>query len=198
MPGFEVILLPERWLDGLTQAQVEAVLIRRMGVVHIGARTRGLLLAIGWNTLGASLAYFLSGGIASVAGLVTFGLWFTLWNFLGLLLLPTPSQRGVFSGDAFALKNGAEMTTLGSLLQTLDRDQDDEPARSRGVETYFHPLPSVERRMALLTAGGTQEIGAWHSARMAIYLSWAGISFLSRAVHCNCGRPDVWVFLPSD
>ncbi len=198
LPGLERVILPERWTQTLTPQQNEAIMLRRVGVLANGSRLRGLLLALGWNSVGFCLAALLSSNVASVAGLITCGLWFTLWNFAGLLILPTPSQRGVFSGDAFALRHGSDKPTLETLIQTLDRDQDDEYARAQGVETYFHPLPSVERRIALLNAGGTQDIGAWHGARMAIYLSWAGMSFLSRAVHCNCGRPDVWVFLPSD
>ena len=181
---------------------MQAIVLRRVGVLANGSRLRGLLLALGWNTVGFCLAALLSHDVSHVAGLVTCSLWFTLWNFAGLLILPPPSQRGVFSGDAFALRHGTDKPaikqTLETLIQTLDRDQDDEYTRAQGVETYFHPLPSVERRIALLNTGGAQEIGAWHGARMAIYLSWAGMSFLSRTVHCNCGRPDVWVFLPSD
>jgi hypothetical protein len=33
---------------------------------------------------------------------------------------------------------------------------------------------------------------------MMLYLSWAGIGGLSRAVHCNVGRPPLWVLLPGD
>ena len=39
---------------------------------------------------------------------------------------------------------------------------------------------------------------AWHLARTALYLSHAGLSLLPRAVHCNAGRPELWVYLPSD
>ena len=199
LPGLERSILPERWREEFSLEELEIVSLRRTGVVQNGSRTRGILLAVGWNTLGFCLAALLTGSLASVAGLVTFSLWFTLWNFLGLLVLPVPSQHGVFGGDAFAMQQGARRPSLETLLRKLDRDQDDEYARSQSVETYFHPLPSVERRLAQLDTGQTSpQVGAWQGARMAIYLSWAGIGLLSRAVHCNCGRPDVWVFLPSD
>lgn len=198
LPGLERVIVPERWQREFSAEEAAAIRLRRTGILDNGSRWRGLALAIGWNFAGFCLACLLSGGGASVAGLVTGSLWFTLWSFLGLLLLPPPSQRGVFSGDAFALRQGAAAQTLETVIQRLDRDQDDEPARERGIETYFHPIPSVERRLALLDAGGSRAVGCWHGARMAIYLSWAGVSFLSRAVHCNCGRPDVWVFLPCD
>jgi len=47
-------------------------------------------------------------------------------------------------------------------------------------------------------AVGPHGWAAWHAARTALYLSWAGVGLLGRAVHCNLGRPEVWVFLPSD
>lgn len=198
LPGRERILLPERWLKTFSPEQREAILLRRIGVVRDGSRTRGLLLAMGWNLAGACLAHALAGGVASVASLVAFALWFTLWNFVGLLALTTASQRGVFGADAFALRRGASAGTLREAMRRLDRDQDDEHARPRWAETFFHPIPSVQRREARLERGGAQRGGAWHAARMAVYLSWAGVGLLSRAVHCNCGRPEVWVFLPCD
>lgn len=32
----------------------------------------------------------------------------------------------------------------------------------------------------------------------AVFLSWAGMGLLSRAVHCNSGRPELWALLPCD
>ncbi len=199
VPGFETLVVPARWQKVFSPEEWALILRRRSGSLTTGARNRGLALALGFNTIGFALACALSGGTASVAGLVSTSLWFTLWSFVGLLVLPTPSQQGVFATDAFARARGEDTATLSEVIRKLDRDQDDEPARPDGVERIFHPLPSVERRLARLSAPETAAApGAWHAARMAIYLSWAGMSFLSRAVHCNAGRPDAWVFLPSD
>ncbi len=33
---------------------------------------------------------------------------------------------------------------------------------------------------------------------MSLFLSWACFGFLSRAVHCNSGIPELWVLLPCD
>ena len=197
LPGRESVILPAHWVEQLTPEQLELVLLRKRGVVRSGSRTRGLLLGFGWNLAGFCLALVLSGGVSSVAGLITCSLWFTLWSFLGLLLLPRPSQKGVFGGDQYALQHGAAPELLESVIRKLDQDQDDEYARSERVERTFHPLPSVERRLQSFTKP-LLGFDAWHGARMAIYFSWAGLSFLSRAVHCNSGRPDVWVLLPSD
>jgi hypothetical protein len=197
LPGQERVLIPAHWQETLTPEQCQVVLLRKLGTVQTGARTRGLLLAFGWNLAGFCLALALTGGLGSVGQLVTVSLWFTLWSFLGALLLPAPSQRGIFEADQYALENGASRAALESVIRQLDTLQDDEPARSEWVERIFHPLPSVERRLQRLGSPSTG-YGAWHGARMALYFSWAGLSLLSRAVHCNAGRPDVWVFLPSD
>jgi dolichol kinase len=197
-PGFERVIIPSRWQEMFPPEQWAAVRLRKAGVVRSGSRARGLLLALAFNTVGFALAYGLGGGTASVSGLVATSLWFTLWQFVGLLILPAPSQRGVFEADTFARANGVSADTLAEIIHRLDQDQDDEPARPSGVEKIFHPLPSVDRRIARLSEPEITGAGTWHAARMSIYLSWAGMSFLSRAVHCNSGRPDAWVFLPSD
>jgi hypothetical protein len=40
--------------------------------------------------------------------------------------------------------------------------------------------------------------GTWNAARTTVAISPAGLGLLGRAVHCNCGRPSLWVFLPID
>jgi hypothetical protein len=64
------------------------------------------------------------------------------------------------------------------------------------VETMFHLIPALSRRLEALSAAEGPRIGAWHAARSALYLSWAGFGFLSRAVHRNSGRPELWALLP--
>lgn len=197
VPGREELILPARWQELFAPEQLHTVFLRKIGTLRSGSRTRGVLLAFGWNLAGFSLALILSHGMASLAQLVTFSLWFTLWSFLGLLLLPVPSQRGVFLADRYALQNGSTEVVLEAVIRRLDLDQDDEYSRPALVERYFHPLPSVERRLQSLASTQTG-FNAWQAARMAIYLSLGGLSFLCRAVHCNSGRPEAWVFLPSD
>ncbi len=40
--------------------------------------------------------------------------------------------------------------------------------------------------------------GFWNVARTTLFLSWACGGFLARAVHCNIGRPELWVLFPTD
>jgi hypothetical protein len=197
-PGAETLVVPSHWLDRLPTAQWQAQLARRRAALATGSRRRGVLLALGWNLAGFAVALLASGGeIVSVVDVVELSLWFTLWSFLGLLLLPTPSRRGVLEVDASARANGVPADDLRALFSSLDRWQDDEPTRPRGIETVFHPVPARSVRIAALAAPTTMR-GAWHAARMALPLSWAGLGLLGRAVHCNSGRPALWVMLPGD
>lgn len=193
------VVVPRAWRDTFSAETFDLLVKRKRRLVEQGSTLYGLLAAVLWNTLGFVLAYLAAGGTASVAGLVSFSLWSTLWAFLGVLVLPTLSRRAVFQGDALAAAAGQEVSLLTDALQALDRDQDDEYRRGRAVETVFHPIPSVARRIERLeTREPAPDLAFWHVARTALYLSWANLSFLSRAVHCNIGRPEAWVFLPSD
>lgn len=198
LPGRERVVLPGHWLDRLPAPLLQAQRARRESARESGARTRGVLLALAWNLVGFALSTSAPGAdVGSVSGLVTVSLWFTLWSFLGLLILPTPSRAGVLEVDRDVLRRGIRPHDLQGLIQLLDRWQDDEPARPSGVETIFHPVPSVTTRRESL-AGGPAPHGAWHAARMALLLSWPCLGLLARAVHCNSGRPELWVMLPGD
>jgi hypothetical protein len=119
----------------------------------------------------------------------------TLWTFLGLLTLPTLSRQASYAIDRSVIDQGASAATLHETVKTQDLFQDDEPTRSALIETIFHPVPSVDNRRA--ESAGTFPI-AWHAARMTLFVSWACMGMLVRAVHCNVGRPELWVMLPTD
>ncbi len=191
------LIVPQMWQKELSDEAFGVLVKRKMALIENGSRLGGVVLALVWNLTGFLLAYGLAGTLATVAGLVSFSLWSTLWAFLGVLVLPTLSKRGVFAGDALALAGGADEGVLITAIEQLDRDQDDEYSRAAGVETIFHPVPSAARRVAKLNVPAATW-GLWHVARVALYLSWANLSLLPRAVHCNIGRPEVWVLLPSD
>lgn len=198
LPGRELLVLPEAWLRALRPDELSIQLARRQAAVATGSRLRGVLLALAWNLAGFTLSARLTeSDTASLSGLVTTSLGFTLWSFLGLLLLPTPSRSGVFEVDQAMRAQDFSPAAVESLLRTLDARQDGESVRPAGVETIFHPVPALLSRLESLPTRAPG-IGCWHAARMALPLSWAGLGFLSRAVHCNCGRPELWVLLPGD
>lgn len=201
--GMEKLVLPARWLTELTPEQLAAQLARRIGALQRESRARGVWLALIWNFAGFWIAASLAGGavgISSARGLFETILYFNLWAFLGLLVLPSFSRPGVYEVDRFAREQGVSEELLGATIEALDKLQDNEPERSRLIETIFHPIPSVNNRLLKLSRKHVRgaSIGAWHGARMALYLSWACLSFLSRAVHGNVGKTETWVMLPGD
>ncbi|MEM7234983.1 MAG: hypothetical protein AAF517_22580, partial [Planctomycetota bacterium] len=198
LPGREQVLLPSRWRTQLSAQSRVALLERFQSIVRSGSHRRGLSCAIAWNVVGFSAASYLPGaGFESGAALVTTILWFTLWSFLGLLLLPTVSRIAVRSADRVAIRDGSSAKTLSQAIEELREITRGEAQRSAGVESIFHPVPSPGRR-PIREAAETNERAPWHVARTALFLSWAGLGLLSRAVHCNCGRPELWAFLPNE
>jgi hypothetical protein len=198
LPGKERLILPAAWLEHLSADVVTMQVTRRLGVIATGTRARGVGLAVVWNVVGFTLASQLpNANLTNATGLINAGLWFTLWSFLGLLLLPTLNRPGVLEADRFALSRGIGEEMMERGMIELDRLQDDEPNRSRWIERVFHPIPSVTNRMEALQSA-TVKRGAWQGARITLYLSWVCFGFLSRAVHCNVGRPELWVLFPGD
>ncbi len=205
LPGRAAAVMPAAWRERLTDSERHAQRLRRLAIVASGARTRGLVVALAWNVAGFVGAYALTvgAGPVGVAHVVSLALAATLWSFVGVLVLPSVSRPAVHAADAAALETGADRDSMTGLIRALDVDQDDEPARDPRIQAIFHPIPSVESRIAALDLErnrgyAERPFTAWHAARTALYLSWATLGLLGRAVHCNSGRPDAWVFLPSD
>jgi hypothetical protein len=189
-------VMPRLWDRILPSDALELALFRR-GAAKI-ARLRGLALAISFNLLGFwACSYLPNAGVETLSQLLTTSLGFTLWSFLGLLILPTPSREGVFELDRAARIQGFPPDRFEAVVRELDQLSDDEPNRALGIEAIFHPVPSVERRLQKYKQASIS-VGAWNAARYALYLSWPCLGFLNRAVHCNSGRPELWAMLPVD
>ena len=192
------IIVPERWITLLGSAAFEVVRSRQQFAVLTGSWRRGRALAVGFTWAGIVAAAVLVGGerIGSAQGVVEMSLVFTLWSFLGLLVLPTPSRAGVAEVDGAVRQSGIDEQLVDETILKLDTLQDAETQRPAGIELIFHPIPSVRSR----TEGPSRKHirGYLGAARGAVYLSASGLGLLGRAVHCNCGRPALWVFLPSD
>lgn len=196
LPGRDRTMLSAAWDEETARVQR----VRREAVRQSGARTLGIVGAALFDLVGLAVVLFAtSASVTSVAGVASVSLWVTLWSFLGLLVLPSLSRRAVIAADRSAVSGGIDRDELTPVLRRLDAAQEDEPRRRRLVETIFHPVPSLEGRIAALGAeSGPALPQAWNMARAALFLSWASLGLLSRAVHCNCGRPALWVLFPGD
>jgi hypothetical protein len=194
----KIVLLPMRWREVLDSEAFRVAVQRRQMAITTGSWRRGRLLSLAFTLAGIIVAATIVGSsqLASAQGIVNFSLIFTLWSFLGLLTLPTPSRRGVAEVDHALLAHGGDRTVLERTITHLDNFQDRERERPPLIETVFHPVPSVQARLHGPHATGIR--GAWNAARTTVAISPAGLGLLGRAVHCNCGRPALWVFLPID
>lgn len=192
------VLMPEHWLRAIGQPGFAIMLRRRQAAIQSGSWRRGRFLAVAFTWLGAAAAGLIVGSerLGTAAGVIEMSLIFTLWSFVGLLILPTLSRAGVAEIDAVLRRSELDGTLLDETVQRLDQLQDAETERPSGVEMIFHPVPSVENRIEGPSTHHAR--GFLDAARSAVFLSASGLGLLGRAVHCNCGRPALWVFLPSD
>jgi hypothetical protein len=201
--GMEKLILPAKWLSELTPEQLAVQIVRRIGAVQRESRARGVWLAGLWNFAGFWIAASLAGGAAGVSsarGLFETILYFNLWAFLGLLVLPSLSRPGVYEVDRFAREQGVPEDLLGGTIEMVDKLQDSEPEHNRWIEMIFLSIPSVNNRLLKLSRKHVRgaNFGAWQSSRMALYLSWACLSFLSRTIPSMVGKTEMWVMPPSD
>ena len=189
------IVIPQAWLE-FSVEQLAMAIARRALAIESGSYRRGVVTAVVWNTVGFLLCSLMpQAGLVTVAGLVTTVCWFTLWSFIGLLVLPTVSRNASLKIDQLLAQRGASADWIQATASSMDQLQDGEPERPPLIETIFHPIPSVSRRG---NEAAVARFGAWNVARTTLFLSWGCLGFLSRAVHCNVGRPELWTMLPSD
>lgn len=189
------IVIPKAWLSFPTE-KLAMAMARRALAISSGSYTRGLIVAFIWNVGGFLLCSYLPGaGLATVSALVITLCGFTVWSFLGLLTLPTVSRNASVRLDQALVERGMPLELISQTASAMDQLQDDEPQRPTLVEIIFHPVPSVSSRNRQRSVRG---IAAWNVARTTLFFSWACLGFLSRAVHCNLGRPELWMMLPTD
>ena len=199
------LFLPKKWFESLDTSLLQLWANRKTAILQSGLYQAGLVKALLFSGLGwvVCLGFTHVSGY-SFADHLTMIFSYTLWCFLGTLVLPSLSKTAIFRADKQVV-TPENKNHLIKLMTQLDQWQDDEPSRSVWIERIFHPLASVESRTLALEAvhysDKTPSIGlfeGWNIARTSLYLSWAGFSLLHRSVHCNVGRPQLWVLLPTE
>ncbi len=169
---------------------------RRHHLQRLGLPTAGVIIAVAFNSTGFLLvSNWLRHPLGTVSGLVELALWFTLWSFFGVLILPALSRPAVYAGDYALFAKGVSIEEFKHYMSSEFAQVGEENGSS--VERIFHPVPSPESRLARW-GKPPKWPGGWHAARYATFLSWAGLSLINRSVHCNIGKPNVWVMLPCD
>ncbi|MGF1582907.1 MAG: DUF2867 domain-containing protein [Gemmataceae bacterium] len=194
----EMQVLPAKWQNVLGPEEYDLAVKRRSLAVRTGSWLRGRSAALLFTLAGLTISAWLvpTELMGTAGGVIELSLWFSLWSFIGLLTLPTLSRRGVIEVDERVRAEGVSHQAIRNTTSKLDDLQDGEAYRPPLIETIFHPIPSVKNRLEGPIPHGL--IGCWDAARTFVYISMSGLGLLGRAVHCNCGRPSLWVFLPID
>lgn len=195
LPGSEKILMPSRWKEIFGEAGLSELKQRRMLIIQKGWRNRGLILSMIWILgslfLSGLLVGFPDGSVESSINLI---LGTTIFNFIGLLILPTPSRNMTYRVDKTMQLSGMDSSEFNSWIQEFSELTDGEQSRHPWIERIFHPLPSVKNRQS----NSSSSWAAWNATRTMLFLSIFSGGLLSRAVHCNVGRPDLWIIAPTD
>ncbi len=194
--GRAIVLLPESWNAQLNAAQLETVVSRRLWEVERNIPVRSYLLVLFWNLAGCgigSVLLDLSWRTAEHAILLQ-SCWMTLWGFIALLLLPTLSRSSVFAADRAIQMKGCDPKSW--ILQFPKITGEDGNSKI-ALQRIFYPIPSSSERLQQLENPVSLPV-LGNVARTNLFVSLATLSLLGRAVHCNVGRPELWVFPPSD
>jgi hypothetical protein len=190
------VLLPEPWERSLTGSEMETVVQRRLWEIQNQLPARALLFVLSWNLAGCGIGSLLLDlpGRAPEPALLLQCCWMTLWGFLGLLLLPTASRSAVFAADRAAAAKGCD---AAGWIQRFPEITGEDGNAKTVLQRVFYPIPSARER--LLWLGKSPSLPVLGGvARMNLFLSLGTLTLLGRCVHCNVGRPELWVFPPSD
>ncbi len=196
LPGREIIILPSKWYHAYGADFMRYLHMRRQKAIDAGWRSWGMLFAGAWVLmsflLSAYLVGFPEGGLVSTLHL---SLLSSVFHFLGLLLLPTPSRRATLAIDQWMQQSFDSEHAFKDWIQKFSNMTDGEIQRGRWIERIFHPIPSLQNR---LHQNRPAHLIGWNSNRMMLYLSIFSGGLMSRAVHCNVGKPELWIMAPAD
>jgi hypothetical protein len=188
-------LLPGRWMESLPKPELAAETSRRRWQIAHAISSRTFIVILLWNLLGTFIGtqVFQLAARPPAVALLGHACWMTLWAFASLLVLPALSRKAVLAADRAAAESGHDIRAWIARFPDLV-GEDGSP--NAAVQTIFYPVPSAEMRLRQLGQPSTGFIPG-NLARSNLYYSWATFTLLGRAVHCNVGRPALWVFPPS-
>ncbi len=186
---------PVRWRENLSAAELAAESLRRNWQIKHGMPGRALLVVLAWNVLGASLGSFALrlAGRPPAEALFGYACWMTLWAFGSLLILPSLSRKIVFAADRAVVDAGHDPRSWIAHFPSLVGE---DGGSNAAIQTIFYPVPSARMRLLHLEKATVGFIPG-NLARSNLYYSWSTFTMLGRAVHCNVGRPALWIFPPS-
>jgi hypothetical protein len=202
IPGGDEIILPYSWFENLSTEEITILLARRVELLESGGRGRGVWVAFAWNFVGfvgCSMLFSEVADIGSVGGIVTISLAFTIWSFIGMLVLPRFSKKATHAADRNLGFTGLRKNQLRKTFTNTEKLQDREAVSVNALLPAVYDIPMVENRLdALEESGPVNDRSAWNVSRTALYLSWVGLGFLPRMSPYAIGRPELWVLSSGD
>ncbi|NBV24751.1 MAG: hypothetical protein EBS05_22890 [Proteobacteria bacterium] len=189
------ILMPASWLANLSPSELAVEFFRREWQVKNGLPGRAVLLILAWNLFGSQVGsvLFKLADRPVTEALLGQACWMTLWAFAGLLVLPSLSRFAVFAADRAAARAGYDPRGWITRFPTVV-GEDGNPRSA--LQAIFYPIPSAAQRLRALEQQGAEYL-LGNLARTNLYYSCATLTPLGRAVHCNVGRPALWIFPPA-
>ena len=121
--------------------------------------------------------------------------WMTVWSFISLILLSRLSHNSVYACDAIA-KNENKSLLIKWIKHFPDIVGENGHQKSL-KQAVFYPIPSIKSRLDALEKKSIGTINFGNLTRRNLFLSWGVFNLSARSVHCNVGRPLLWVLPPS-
>ena len=125
--------------------------------------------------------------------LINFSLLSNLTSFVCILILPKFSQQGILNTDT--KMKALNTSYFEENLDIFEQHQDKNITREKVIESIFYPVPSVNSRI-----NNTKKftVGLPNISRITIFLFSSNLSIIFKGVHGNAGKPENWIFPPSE
>ena len=197
IPGMEIFVIPNTWRKEMDDRMMGVIKGRRHGAIQTLGHAKGFLAAFLLNVFAFSAAILLvKDGTSTGIGLVQTISLFSLFHLAGTTLVLTPlSRRAVWEVDKWVFYRGGDADSLrASFHKTVVKE---EVAEFSKMDQVLQPTPAPSSRSQHIASQQSIK-GAWNAARLSVFLSWAGLNPLATSLPITLGRPERWVFLPSD
>ena len=169
--------------------------LRRSNSFNILFKTNAVLII--WNLLGVLIGEVFNLYESEKVELKVLYLasWMTVWSFISLILLTRLSHNSVYACDAIA-KNG-DKSLLIKWIKHYPSIVDENGHQNPLKQAIFYPVPSIKSRLDALKTNNFGSFNFGNLTRRNFFLSWGVFNLSARSVHCNVGRPLLWVLPPS-
>lgn len=120
--------------------------------------------------------------------------WMTIWSFISLILFTRLSHNHIYACDRTAANDNKAL--LIKWIKFYPSIVGENGHQNQIKQSVFYPVPRIENRIESLNRSSSF-INLGNLTRQNLFISWAVLNLSARSVHCNVGRPLLWVLPPS-